>query len=177
MAPIDALLAILTRQSPYVMAEIGCGKLHFVWLGTDRVYDEPPVIAIEEREGRKIVSAVGRSAEGMAGQSNVTVHHVFQSLEPLLQNYEVECAIVQHALREVFRVRSFFSPRVALRLVGRSSPLSEQDECLLARFARDCGVAVLYVFLGYDEVPKAFRPTHKILARAANRVIHPANAR
>lgn len=132
------------------------------------VFDQPPLIAIEEKKGRKYVKDIGRSACGFAGASNIVVHNPFDSMEPLFPKIEEAEALMKHAIREVHNLRALFSPKVALKLNGRVSSLSESEKVMLNKFSYSCGIFRLYIFLDGQQFPSAEELKHSTLVSRAH---------
>lgn len=89
-------------------------------------------------------------------------------MEPLFADYDAAVALVRHAIREIFGLRWMMAPRLALRLDGRSAPLSGKEKIMLQGFAYDCGIARLYVFLSDQVIPLAQDMSQTSLAKTAH---------
>ncbi|WDI32653.1 rod shape-determining protein [Hyphococcus flavus] len=162
------LFHALSGRFPIVLGSIGKDRIALKWLQTGAVFDEPPLIAIENKAGGKYVKAVGASASGMSGLHAVTVHNSFESIEPLFTDYDLAAALVKHAIREIFEARWLMSPKVLLRICGRHSVLSGSEKQMLQRFAKDCGIARLYVFLEGETIPGNNEMNHSSLSKSAH---------
>ena len=173
MAPIDILFASALGFSPYIEALVSRDQLRLKWLQAGDVFDDPPLIAIQQKGRHRRVYAVGRSVSGVDGQADISVHNPFESLDPLFPELDLVEAIFKHAIREVFKARWILAPRVALKLAGRVTPLSASETKMLAQFASSCGLVMLYIFLDEQPLPAAANYSHKTLSAQANYTIKP----
>lgn len=162
------ILHALTGQFPLIVGTVGEGMISLRRVKTGTVFEEPSVIAIEHREGRKYVLAVGSGVDPINDSTGVSVCEAFSSLEPLLTEFHVDAALLQHALREIFRAQILMAPKVVLRLQGRQSPLSDREKSALQHLAAYCGMARLYVFLDGQEMPDEKAMNHKNLSTSAH---------
>ena len=159
LAPVW-LFHVLAGRNSIVTGTIGKDSIFLKNLSSGIAFNEPPVLAVEEIHGRKLVKAVGRDVGGVEGLPCVSIHRPFESAEPLFAEYDVAVALIQHALREVFKARWALSPKVVLQLANRQTQLSDGEKKMLQSLAKDCGIARLYVFLAGQCIPDVNEMRH-----------------
>ncbi|HOP20209.1 MAG TPA: rod shape-determining protein, partial [Amphiplicatus sp.] len=79
--------------------------------GRGIVLNEPSVVAIETRQGRKIVRAVGNEAKEMLGRTPGEIEAIRPMRDGVIADFEVAEAMIKHFIRKVHNRRSFASPR------------------------------------------------------------------
>ena len=173
MAPIERLYGILVGGLPYLEAVISKDGFRLQWRKKGISFDEAPAIAIEHRNGKQYVSAVGHAAVGMEGAQNISVHKPFSSAEPLFADYDLSVALMQHAIKTVLsKSRAFLSPNLILYLADRSNSISENEIKMLSKFGRNCGVFRVYVILRGDAANLSGPIRHKELSRIADVIVY-----
>ncbi|MEX0643887.1 MAG: rod shape-determining protein, partial [Parvularculaceae bacterium] len=80
--------------------------------GRGIVLNEPSVVAIETRGGRKIVRAVGSEAKEMLGRTPGDIQAIRPMRDGVIADFEVAEAMIKHFIRKVHNRRSFASPRI-----------------------------------------------------------------
>ena len=80
--------------------------------GRGIVLNEPSVVAIETRGGRKIVRAVGTEAKEMLGRTPGEIEAIRPMRDGVIADFEVAEAMIKHFIRKVHNRRSFASPRI-----------------------------------------------------------------
>ena len=82
--------------------------------GRGVVLNEPSVVAIETRNGRKIVRAVGNEAKEMLGRTPGAIEAIRPMRDGVIADFEVAEAMISHFIRKVHNRRSFASPRIVI---------------------------------------------------------------
>jgi rod shape-determining protein MreB len=82
--------------------------------GRGIVLNEPSVVAIETRNGRKIVRAVGNEAKEMLGRTPGAIEAIRPMRDGVIADFEVAEAMISHFIRKVHNRRSFASPRIVI---------------------------------------------------------------
>ncbi|MEO1015258.1 MAG: rod shape-determining protein, partial [Pseudomonadota bacterium] len=82
--------------------------------GRGIVLNEPSVVAIENRQGRKIVRAVGNEAKDMLGRTPGEIEAIRPMRDGVIADFEVAEAMIKHFIRKVHNRRSFASPRIVV---------------------------------------------------------------
>ena len=82
--------------------------------GRGVVLNEPSVVAIETRNGRKIVRAVGNEAKQMLGRTPGDIEAIRPMRDGVIADFEVAEAMIKHFIRKVHNRRSFASPRIVV---------------------------------------------------------------
>ncbi|MEE9328781.1 MAG: rod shape-determining protein [Parvularculaceae bacterium] len=80
--------------------------------GRGIVLNEPSVVAIENRNGRKIVRAVGNEAKEMLGRTPGDIEAIRPMRDGVIADFDVAEAMIKHFIRKVHNRRSFASPRI-----------------------------------------------------------------
>ncbi|MGV6802515.1 MAG: rod shape-determining protein [bacterium] len=82
--------------------------------GRGIVLNEPSVVAIETRGGRKIVRAVGIDAKQMLGRTPGEIEAIRPMRDGVIADFEVAEAMIKHFIQKVHNRRSFASPRIVV---------------------------------------------------------------
>jgi rod shape-determining protein MreB and related proteins len=82
--------------------------------GRGIVLNEPSVVAIETRGGRKVVRAVGNEAKEMLGRTPGEIEAIRPMRDGVIADFEVAEAMIKHFIRKVHNRRSFASPRIVV---------------------------------------------------------------
>ena len=82
--------------------------------GRGVVLNEPSVVAIETRAGRKLVRAVGNEAKDMLGRTPGEIEAIRPMRDGVIADFEVAEAMIKHFIRKVHNRRSFASPRIVV---------------------------------------------------------------
>ena len=160
---------------PYLVASISKERVRLKLIDTGDVFDEPALIAVEHRRGRKFVRGVGHNMDALNDAPSVFIHNPFESAEPLFPEFDMAVAYFNHALNEIFNRRLFyFLPKVVLQLRERHSPLSFAEMQILRRFTKKCGLMKLYVFIDGDAfVSEDNKTSHAELCKMDHYVAQP----
>ena len=173
MAPIERLYGLLVGGLPFLEATVSKDIFRLQWRTKNVLFEEAPAIAIEHRNGKKFVSAVGHAAIGMEGALNTSVHNPFSSVEPLFADYDLSVALMQHAVRTVLSMsRAMLTPNLVLHLKERSNPISDAETKMLSKFCKRCGVFRIYVILGSDAANLSEPIRHKDLIKYADAMVY-----
>lgn len=82
--------------------------------GRGIVLNEPSVVAIETRNGKKIVRAVGNDAKEMLGRTPGAIEAIRPMRDGVIADFDVAEAMIGHFIRKVHNRRSFASPRIVI---------------------------------------------------------------
>lgn len=82
--------------------------------GRGVVLNEPSVVAIETRNGKKIVRAVGDDAKEMLGRTPGAIEAIRPMRDGVIADFDVAEAMIGHFIRKVHNRRSFASPRIVI---------------------------------------------------------------
>ncbi|WOI54114.1 rod shape-determining protein [Parvularcula sp. LCG005] len=82
--------------------------------GRGIVLNEPSVVAIETRNGKKIVRAVGNEAKEMLGRTPGAIQAIRPMRDGVIADFEVAEAMISHFIRKVHNRRAFASPRIVI---------------------------------------------------------------
>ncbi|WP_306250595.1 rod shape-determining protein [Parvularcula sp. IMCC14364] len=82
--------------------------------GRGVVLNEPSVVAIENKGGRKIVRAVGNDAKEMLGRTPGDIEAIRPMRDGVIADFQVAEAMIKHFIRKVHNRRSFASPRIVI---------------------------------------------------------------
>lgn len=82
--------------------------------GRGIVLNEPSVVAIETRNGKKIVRAVGDDAKEMLGRTPGAIEAIRPMRDGVIADFDVAEAMIGHFIRKVHNRRSFASPRIVI---------------------------------------------------------------
>ena len=69
-----------------------------------------PFMAIENKQGKYIIAAIGREAEAMRGKPDVNVVNPFDHPRLVVGDFTVGEKLLQHALRSLFKAK--WAPRI-----------------------------------------------------------------
>lgn len=82
--------------------------------GRGIVLDEPSVVAIIERDGKREVLAVGEDAKVMLGRTPGNIKAIRPMREGVIADFEVAEEMIKHFVRKVHNRASFASPQVVI---------------------------------------------------------------
>ncbi|MEL7028136.1 MAG: rod shape-determining protein [Pseudomonadota bacterium] len=82
--------------------------------GRGIVLNEPSVVAIQNRNGRTQVLAVGNDAKQMLGRTPGSIEAIRPMRDGVIADFEVAEAMIKHFIHKVHNRRSFASPRIVV---------------------------------------------------------------
>lgn len=82
--------------------------------GRGVVLNEPSVVAIETRAGRKLVRAVGNEAKEMLGRTPGEIEAIRPMRDGVIADFEVAEEMIKHFIRKVHNRRAFVSPLIII---------------------------------------------------------------
>jgi len=82
--------------------------------GRGIVLNEPSVVAIQSRNGRTQVMAVGNDAKQMLGRTPGSIEAIRPMRDGVIADFEVAEAMIKHFIHKVHNRRSFASPRIVV---------------------------------------------------------------
>ncbi|MEM0930098.1 MAG: rod shape-determining protein [Pseudomonadota bacterium] len=108
------LSALFGMLSADMAVDLGTANTLVYVRGRGIVLNEPSVVAIETRQGRKIVRAVGNEAKDMLGRTPGAIEAIRPMRDGVIADFEVAEAMIKHFIRKVHNRRSFASPRIVI---------------------------------------------------------------
>ncbi|WP_031552554.1 rod shape-determining protein [Parvularcula oceani] len=108
------LSTLFGMMSADMAIDLGTANTLVYVKGRGIVLNEPSVVAIETRQGRKIVRAVGNEAKEMLGRTPGAIEAIRPMRDGVIADFEVAEAMIKHFIRKVHNRRSFASPRIVI---------------------------------------------------------------
>jgi rod shape-determining protein MreB len=108
------LSTLFGMMSADMAIDLGTANTLVYVKGRGIVLNEPSVVAIEERNGRKVVRAVGTEAKEMLGRTPGAIQAIRPMRDGVIADFEVAEAMIKHFIRKVHNRRSFASPRIVI---------------------------------------------------------------
>ena len=108
------LSALFGMLSADMAIDLGTANTLVYVRGRGIVLNEPSVVAIETRSGRKIVKAVGNEAKDMLGRTPGAIEAIRPMRDGVIADFEVAEAMLKHFIRKVHNRRTFASPRIVI---------------------------------------------------------------
>ncbi len=103
--------------------------------GRDVVLNEPSVVAYVERNGRKIVQAVGAEAKMMLGRTPGRMDAVRPMREGVIADFEVAEEMIKYFIQKIHNRRAFVNPQVVICVPSGATAVERraiQDSALAA---------------------------------------------
>ena len=94
--------------------------------GRGIVLNEPSVVAIIERKGKKKVLAVGEEAKQMLGRTPGNIHAIRPLRDGVIADFEVAEEMIKYFIRKVHNRRSFASPLVIICVPSGSTAVERR---------------------------------------------------
>jgi rod shape-determining protein MreB len=94
--------------------------------GRGIVLNEPSVVAISTRRGKKTVHAVGEEAKLMLGRTPGNIDAIRPLRDGVIADFEVAEEMIKHFIRKVHNRRSFASPQVVVCVPSGSTPVERR---------------------------------------------------
>jgi rod shape-determining protein MreB len=94
--------------------------------GRGIVLNEPSVVAISHKHGRKQVLAVGDEAKQMVGRTPGNIEAIRPLRDGVIADFEVAEEMIKHFIRRVNRGRGFASPRVIICVPSGSTAVERR---------------------------------------------------
>ena len=106
--------------------------------GRDVVLNEPSVVAYVERNGRKIVQAVGAEAKMMLGRTPGRMDAVRPMREGVIADFEVAEEMIKYFIQKIHNRRAFVNPQVVICVPSGATAVERRaiQESALAAGAR-----------------------------------------
>ncbi|MBB4659532.1 rod shape-determining protein [Parvularcula dongshanensis] len=108
------LSTLFGMMSADMAIDLGTANTLVYVKGRGIVLNEPSVVAIEDRGGRKVVRAVGNEAKEMLGRTPGAITAIRPMRDGVIADFEVAEAMIKHFIRKVHNRRSFASPRIII---------------------------------------------------------------
>ena len=94
--------------------------------GRDIVLNEPSVVAITTRKGKKMVQAVGEEAKMMLGRTPGNIEAIRPLRDGVIADFEVAEEMIKHFIRKVHNRRSFASPQIVVCVPSGSTAVERR---------------------------------------------------
>lgn len=94
--------------------------------GRGVVLNEPSVVAITDRKGKKMVQAVGDEAKMMLGRTPGNINAIRPLRDGVIADFEVAEEMIKHFIRKVHNRRSFASPEVVVCVPSGSTAVERR---------------------------------------------------
>jgi rod shape-determining protein MreB len=94
--------------------------------GRGIVLNEPSVVAITTRKGKKMVQAVGDEAKMMLGRTPGNIEAIRPLRDGVIADFEVAEEMIKHFIRKVHNRRSFASPQVIVCVPSGSTAVERR---------------------------------------------------
>ncbi|MDE1173458.1 MAG: rod shape-determining protein [Parvibaculaceae bacterium] len=106
--------------------------------GRGIVLNEPSVVAIVDRGGKKQVLAVGEEAKLMLGRTPGNIHAIRPMRDGVIADFEIAEEMIKHFIRKVHNRRTFVNPQVIICVPSGSTAVERRaiQESALSAGAR-----------------------------------------
>jgi rod shape-determining protein MreB len=94
--------------------------------GRGIVLNEPSVVAITTRKGKKMVMAVGDEAKMMLGRTPGNIEAIRPLRDGVIADFEVAEEMIKHFIRKVHNRRSFASPQIVVCVPSGSTAVERR---------------------------------------------------
>ena len=94
--------------------------------GRGIVLNEPSVVAITTRKGKKMVQAVGDEAKMMLGRTPGNIEAIRPLRDGVIADFEVAEEMIKHFIRKVHNRRSFASPQIVVCVPSGSTAVERR---------------------------------------------------
>lgn len=94
--------------------------------GRGIVLNEPSVVAITNRKGKKMVQAVGDEAKMMLGRTPGNIEAIRPLRDGVIADFQVAEEMIKHFIRKVHNRRSFASPQVVVCVPSGSTAVERR---------------------------------------------------
>ena len=108
------LSSIFGMLSADMAIDLGTANTLVYVKGRGIVLNEPSVVAIQTKTGRKQVLAVGNDAKQMLGRTPGSIEAIRPMRDGVIADFEVAEAMIKHFIMKVHNRRSFASPRIVV---------------------------------------------------------------
>ena len=132
------LSAILGLFSADMAIDLGTANTLVYVRGRGIVLNEPSVVAIVDRGGRKQVLAVGEEAKLMLGRTPGNIQAIRPMRDGVIADFEIAEEMIKHFIRKVHNRRTFANPQVIVCVPSGSTAVERRaiQESALAAGAR-----------------------------------------
>ena len=167
---ISRMLKIF-RSTIYV--RIKPERLSVLHIGSGKVFADEPTIAIEQRNGKSYIAAIGRQADTKAGPPNFTIVNGFKHPRTPIADFTIAEMTLKHFLRQVLP-RSIFaiSPTLVMHpLEDYAGDLTQVEIRAFAELGFGAGGRTVYVWQGAELSQAELRALQFLPAKG--RVLYP----
>ena len=133
-----ALGSLFGMISADMAIDLGTANTLVYVKGRGIVLNEPSVVALETRSGKKIVKAVGNAAKMMLGRTPGDIEAIRPMRDGVIADFEVAEEMIKHFIRKVHNRRSFVSPQIVVCVPSGSTAVERRaiQESALSAGAR-----------------------------------------
>mgnify|MGYP000707628854 FL=1 len=132
------LSGLLGMFSADMAIDLGTANTLVYVKGRGIVLNEPSVVAIIEKGGKKQVLAVGEEAKMMLGRTPGNIHAIRPMRDGVIADFEVAEEMIKHFIRKVHNRRSFANPQIIVCVPSGSTAVERRaiQESALSAGAR-----------------------------------------
>ena len=136
-------------------------------------YGDVPALAIEQKNGKKVVVAVGRKATKMSGMPNIIVVDGFKHPRTIIADFSVAELTVKHYLKQVLSGSWFMvSPIMVIHpQVSLEGGLTQVEIRALVELGIGAGARKVYVWEGPELTKEELRELR--FSRTSGKLLHP----
>jgi len=129
---------LLGMLSADMAIDLGTANTLVYVKGRGIVLNEPSVVAIIEKGGKKQVLAVGDEAKMMLGRTPGNIHAIRPMRDGVIADFEVAEEMIKHFIRKVHNRRSFANPQIIVCVPSGSTAVERRaiQESALSAGAR-----------------------------------------
>ena len=117
---------LLGMLSADMAIDLGTANTLVYVKGRGIVLNEPSVVAITTRKGKKMVQAVGDEAKMMLGRTPGNIEAIRPLRDGVIADFEVAEEMIKHFIRKVHNRRSFASPQVVVCVPSGSTAVERR---------------------------------------------------
>jgi rod shape-determining protein MreB len=156
-----------------VYVRIKPDRVSVLQVESGKEYSDIPVLAIERKDGKSSVVAVGQGAETKAGLSNIMLVNGFKHPRTLLADFTVAEQTLKYFLKKVLPV-SFLAPSPVIVIHPQAvleGGLTQIEIRAFAELGSGAGARKVFVWEGMELSKEELRELR--FARAGGRLLHP----
>ncbi len=117
---------LLGMLSADMAIDLGTANTLVYVRGRGIVLNEPSVVAIIEKDGRKQVLSVGQEAKQMLGRTPGNIHAIRPMSDGVIADFEIAEEMIKHFIRKVHNRRTFANPQVVICVPSGSTPVERR---------------------------------------------------
>lgn len=117
---------LLSRIAPCIAIDLGTANTLVYMRGKGVILNEPSVVAIKQKRGRRQVIAVGNDAKTMVGRAPYSIEVVRPLRDGVIADFIVTEEMIKHFIRKVYRRRFFVSPHIIICVPSGATPVERR---------------------------------------------------